>query len=72
MIRAGGEQPRSHEAVWLSVGCNGFLDPVNVIADLGVNSGIAFQSTSNSPGHNSLQFSIAHNWSTRVTLERKI
>lgn len=63
VIRAGGEQPWSQEAIWVSVGCNGFLDPVNVIADLGVNSRITFQSTSNSPGHNSLQLSIARNWS---------
>lgn len=58
---------RSHQTS-VSVGGNGGLDPGDVVANLGVNSGIAPLGASNTPGNNALQLSVADHGTTRVSL----
>ena len=50
------------------VGRHGALDPGDVVADLGVDTGLVPLSTAVSPGHHTLQTTAAHHGATRVTL----
>lgn len=60
--------PGNQQEMDVSVGSNGILDPVNIVADLGVDSRVTLLSTPNPPGHNSLEHTVAHNWATRIAL----
>ena len=51
------------------VGSNCVLNPVHIVADLGVHTRIVWQGTAIAPGDNALQLSIADHRATRVTLE---
>lgn len=55
----------------LAVSSNGLLNPVHVVADLGVDPRLALLGTAVAPGHNALELSIAGHRATRVTLGRK-
>lgn len=54
-----------------SVGTDRALNPGDVVANLGVDSWMAFLGTSHPPGDNSLELPIAHNRATRVSLNKK-
>ena len=58
-----------------SKGClvcgNGVLNPVHIVADLGVHTRVVLQGTAIAPGDNALELSIANHRTTRVTLERR-
>lgn len=58
---------RSHQTSIL-VGGNGGLDPGDVVANLGVNSGIAPLGTSITPGDNALELSIADHGTAGISL----
>lgn len=45
------------------------LDPRDVVANFCVHSRLVSQSTSMTPRHNSLEFSLAHQWAPGVTLK---
>lgn len=58
---------RSHQRS-VSVGGHGGLDPGDVVANLGVNSGIALPGTSDTPGNNALELSIADHGTAGISL----
>ena len=47
------------------------LDTLCQQSYLGVDTGVAGLSTAVSPGHNTLQLTVAHNGATRVTLRQR-
>ena len=57
-----------------SVGGHGVANPGVVVADLGVHSGLVPLGAAITPGHHSLQLTVAHHGASRVSLrapERK-
>lgn len=59
---------------WLEatlVGGHGVLDPGVVVADLGVHTGLVLHSAAVTPGHNTLQFTVADDWAAGVTLNQR-
>lgn len=52
------------------VGGHGVPDPSVVVADLGVHTGLVLHSAAITPGHNTLQSTVADNWATGVTLNQ--
>lgn len=58
---------RSHQTS-VSVGSNGGLDPRDVVANLGVNPGVALLGTSNTPGNNALELSVADHGTAGISL----
>ena len=51
------------------VGSNSLLNPVHIVADLGVHTRIIWQGTAIAPGDDALELSIADQRPTRVSLE---
>ena len=54
------------------VGGHGAADPGVVVAYLGVDTGLVPHGTAVSPGHNTLQHTVAHHGATRVTLYKNV
>lgn len=59
------QNPRKMDA---SVTSHGLLNPGKVVADLGVDAWVTWQSAADPPGHDPLELPVAHNWATRITL----
>lgn len=57
--------PSSEETL---VGGHGVLDPGSVVADLGVDTGLVPLGAAVSPGHDTLQLTVAHHGATGVSL----
>lgn len=55
----------------VSVGSYVCIDPVGVFADFGVDSRIARQGTTYTPGDNALEHSITNHGATRISLKGK-
>ena len=53
------------------VGSNCVLNPVHIVADLGVHTRIVWQGTAIAPRDNALELSIADHRATRVTLGKR-
>lgn len=53
------------------VGSDGVLNPVHVVADLGVDTRLAAEGAAVAPGDNALEFSVADHGATRVTLSKR-
>lgn len=51
------------------VGNNSLLNPVHIVADLGIHTRIIWQGTAITPGDDALELSIADQRAIRVTLE---
>lgn len=51
------------------VGGHGVANPADVVADLGVDSGLVPLGAAITPGHNTLQLTVAHHGATRVSLK---
>ena len=60
---------RQHKGQHL-VAVYGAGDPGVVVANLGVDTGPVRLGTAIAPGNNTLQLTIAHDWATRISLER--
>lgn len=59
---------------WLEatlVGGHGVLDPGVVVADLGVHTGLVLHSAAVTPGHNTLQSTVADDRAAGVTLNQR-
>lgn len=55
---------------WCRVGSNGLLNPVHIVADLGVDTKFAFQSSAMAPGDSTPELSVADHRTTRVILSK--
>lgn len=53
------------------VGSDCCVDPVNIVADFGVDAWVALQSTPDAPGDNALEDPIANHGATGITLGDK-
>lgn len=53
------------------IAVHGAGDPGIVVAHFGVDTRLVPLSTAVTPGHNALQLIVAHDWATRISLERK-
>lgn len=51
------------------IATHGVPDPGSVVADFGVDTRLILKSAAITPGHDTLQLIVTHNWATRISLK---